>query len=85
VNKPNTCNELSFAANEAEFNADVGQYERGARSERRQRAVDLRGIAMPRLAVLGHPVCALALAGDAERGAGGAGAGERVALWRRSM
>ncbi len=32
------------------------QVQRGPRSQRRQRAVDLRGIGVPRLAVLGHPV-----------------------------
>ena len=32
------------------------QVQRGPRSQRRQRADHLRGIAMPRLAVLGHPV-----------------------------
>ena len=56
VNKPNTCNELAFSKTEAEFEADVATLQRGARSQRRQRADHLRGIAMPRLAVLGHPV-----------------------------
>ena len=44
VNKPNTCNELSFSKTEAEFEADVAAYEQGARSKRRQRADHLRGI-----------------------------------------
>ena len=54
--------------------------QRGARSQRRQRAEHLRGIAMPRPGGARPPGRPLALAGDAERGAGGAGAGGGVEL-----
>ena len=80
VTKPGTCNELAFAKTEAEFEADVARYELGARSRRRQLAGHLRGIGDAAAGRPRPPGRPLALAGDAERGAGGAGARRGVEL-----
>ena len=56
VVEPGACNKLAFSKTEAEFEADVGPLQLGPRSGGRQLARQLRGIAVPRLAVLGYPV-----------------------------
>ena len=80
VTKPGACGEARLLQDRSRIRSRRRPLQRGARSGRRQLAGHLRGIAVPRLAVLGHPVGALALAGDAERGAGRAGAGGGVEL-----
>ena len=80
VVKPGTCGEHSFSSTEAEFEADVARYNE-AREAAGGKSPDTCGeSAMPRLAVLGHPVGALALAGDAERRPGRARPRGRVEL-----
>ena len=56
VNKPGTCGKLAFSVNRSAVPAQRRTLQLGPRGGRRQLADHLQGIAMPRLAVLGHPV-----------------------------
>ena len=56
VNEPGTCDEAVLRQDRSRIRERRRKVQLGPRSQRRQRAVHLRGIGMPRLAVIGHPV-----------------------------
>ena len=56
VVEPGACSEHAFSSTEAEFEADVARYNAAREAAGGELAGQLRGIAVARLAVLGHPV-----------------------------
>ena len=84
VVKPGTCGELAFSSTEAEFEADVARYNEAREAAGGNVAGQLRGMgdaAARRARPPGRP---LALAGDAQRGAGRARPRRRSGATRRS-